>query len=361
MSDEQEEMTLEELKAKLSQKDNEIQTLWAKLDEANVEEVEKIKEENDSLRKQVADLNAKVKSLESALAAAESAAPAMHKPSPVKTPSKSVIVPAKPVLAKPAVSVPKAPVAPSRPGALAMFTMPEEELAPELPDLESPEPSLAISKPEFPEELPEIEGEAAEKAALPLEELPDLEEGGTKEEPAPEEELPEIENKAGAEEGESLEELPDIEEAPEKPAKTAAPKTAALKPAPTKEATAQVKSKAEAVPMAKQAAPAPASGGANVSAFFNKEPTNPKKYVDEGFNILVTIAKSNHSGEEIGANLERFKEVLKDIVGFSQSMFPMTTAARMLRKSKGPLANEAVNDLLSNLKRWKGEIIDKIK
>jgi uncharacterized protein YPO0396 len=70
MSDEQEEMTLEELKAKVSQKDNEIQTLWQKLDEANVEEVEKIKEENGSLRKQVADLTAKVKSLESALVAA---------------------------------------------------------------------------------------------------------------------------------------------------------------------------------------------------------------------------------------------------------------------------------------------------
>lgn len=361
MSDEQEEISIEELKAKLSQKDSEIQTLWQKLDEANVEEVEKIKEENASLRKQIADLNAKIESLESALAAAESAAPVMQKTSPARIPAKSVVAPARPVVAKPSSGIPKATVAPSRPGAQGMFSVPDEDLPPELPDLEAPESSLVKSKPELPDELPDLEVETEKKMPLSLEELPELENEAGKKATVTEEELPDIESKAGSEEEELLEELPSIEEVPEKPANKVASKKEALKPAPTKEEAVPVRSKADAVPMAKAAKPAPAAGDANISAFFNQVPTNSKKYVDEGFGILATIAKANHSGEEIGANLERFKEVLKDIVGFSQSMFPMTTTSRNLRKMKKPLDSAAIKDLLSNIQRWKGEIIDKIK
>jgi hypothetical protein len=228
----------------------------------------------------------------------------------------------------------------------------------ELPDLEGP----ASSNPEMPEELPDLEEHQAKKESQDLEELPDLEGKPEKKEPASFDELPDIEAKPK----ESIEEMPEIEtpaEKPVKPAKPAVPQKPALKPAPAKKDAAPAKpAVAEPVPMAKQvAAQASAPSGVTVSAFFSQSPTNPKKYVDEGFGILATIAKANHSGEEIGANLERFKDVLKDIVGFSQSMFPMTNTARSLRKVKKPLEDGAVKDLLTNIQRWKGEILDKMK
>ena len=151
--------------------------------------------------------------------------------------------------------------------------------------------------------------------------------------------------------------------APAKPAPAkdvvAEPKEAAPK-SPAEPAAEEVPAPApKPVEAPKPAAPAPS---VPVSAYFVQGPTgDPAKWVSGGFDILMSITKTNHSGEEIGANLEKFKDALKLAVTYSASMFPMTRRAHDLKNKKGPLEESRIKELLNEMQGWKGEIIGKFK
>jgi regulator of replication initiation timing len=361
---------LDEMKTKLQQKDNEIMTLWEKLEESSVEILENLKLENADLKAKLAELEmakpaqggsdnealtAELKELRTKVAGYEAVfAPA--KP-PAKREKPAPAAPAIPV--KPMKPAPPSPAKmPAAPGARP--TKPQKPLPPvptalfqDLGQMEAPEPESellpdldelpAIS--ELPEELPALDEGAPPKE---LEELLPIEE-------AAEPEMPETGESAVAEMPE-MEELPPIEEEAKAPVPVRAQKA---KEAPVRQPVAvQVMRPGAAKPAPQAVAP----GGTRVSVLFQQEEIDdPAEFIGQGFEIIASIAKANHSGEEIAANLDAFREKLKTIIGFSQVYFPMTSMVRTLKKSKGPVDDKVLDNLLSNLSDWRMDFVGKLK
>lgn len=221
----------------------------------------------------------------------------------------------------------------------------ELELLGELPDIDAGAGPAAPARPEM-DELPSIdESPAPQSPAVPTKP------------PAPAKgvasPVPAVLAKPAA-----MEKPPAPEVPPTPVLAKPVPPTA---PSPGPEAMPDAELKASPPAAAKPAA-APVTSGVRVSAYFDQGPAgDPHKWVDEGFNILSSIARANHSGEEIGANLDKFKDALKLVISYCQSMFPMTRKAHELKKKKEPLDDGNLKDLLSELSSWKAEVISKIK
>ncbi len=308
---------------KLEEKDEELMSLWKKMEESGIESIEILKEEN-------AKLKARVSELESA------------RPQPAVPVTKPVVKPG----AKPAPPVVKLPSSPVKQPAPSELEPPGEPL-PELDAL----PELGVL-----DALP-----ALDEPVASLPELPDIAGG-----------LPPIDAppKPPAAETPPKVEKPAQKPVPEKPAAVPSKqpeKPPEPQPAIKEHAAAPVQKK-EPVPEAQPVqvtpqAPVPVQGpaGVRIANVFNQPVAEVAEFIENGFAVLHAFLKDNHSGEEIGMNLDLFRNRLKDIVGFSQSLFPMMTTARNLKKSKEPLPKQVVEEMDNNLFRWKAEIIGHLK
>lgn len=217
-------------------------------------------------------------------------------------------------------------------------------------------------------ELREKLGEGG-KSTPELEDLPPLDTGdaasGLEAANAPEleplEDLPPVEASPAAPELDPLEPLPDLEENEMAPgAKTPAPSGKPVPPVPQEPEPSTTPAPAPAPVQKTTTKPISTQkpAGARIAAFFNQPPAEKAAFIERGIEILTSIVKANNSGVEIGTNLEKFKDLAKSKVGFASCLFKITTSARNLKKQEEPLEDLAKQDLLSNLMKWKSELLD---
>nr|MDO8119133.1 hypothetical protein [Candidatus Sigynarchaeota archaeon] len=333
-------------KKKLDEKDDELASLWQKMEESGVESVEVLKEENAKLKARVSELET----------ARSQPAPPVTKPA-----TKPVVKPA-PV----AVKLPPKPVAPPTLSELdaAFSSLPDLDT---LPDLDSIKAPVQAGEKPSPAPLPDLD--ALPSLDKPVPDLPDL--------PDMEKEPPHVKvpPKPAPPAKPSAAEKP----APEKiPERSPAPSTHVPKPPGAKEgekpkvqadgpAMAPVQKKEQAMEaqpvQAPSQAPVPVQGpeGVRIANIFNQPVADVADFIENGFSVIQSLVKDNHSSEEVGINLDLFRNRLKDIVGFSQSLFPMMTTARNLKKSKDLIQKQVLEELSNNLFRWKAEIIGHLK